>query len=247
MAQAAFRCLPILGVTLMPRFNRFASFCTLVVVSALSLNLLATTARAGELTGFAWHSGIASVAATTILPPSAPNNDNVAGPSPNDVFITQKNYVGIGPVDLVFTVSDTGGVTEYQFREGVFNNTGVDWGAYHIELGFGHGAGFVASGSGDGLDFDAPDYDSPLDFNPGPGFFPSVLASEDDIYASGGVMPWLTFAGYFKFAVDVPDGITEFTIRQSPVPVPEPSAVMLAVLGLVGLVGWGRRRRGLAG
>jgi len=230
----------------MPRFNRFASSCTLAVLATFAC-VLSPAARAGELTGFAWYSGIASVAATTILPPTAPNNDNVAGPSPNDVFITQKNYIGIGPVDLVFTVSDTGGVTEYQFREGVFNNTGLDWGAYHIELGYGVGAAFDKSTAGDGLDFDAPDYDSPLDFNAGPGIFPSVLATEDDIYASGGVMPWLTFAGYFKFAVDVPDGITEFTIRQSPVPVPEPSTVVIAALGLVGLVGWRLKGRRSAG
>src|SRR5690606_39753066 len=119
---------------------------------------------------------------------------------------------------------------------------GVDWAAYHIELGFGHGASFEKSDPGDGLDFDAPDYDSPFNFNPGPGIFPSVLVTEDDVYASGGVMPWLTFAGYFRFAVDVPDGITEFTIRQSPVPVPEPSALVLASIALLGV--WGSRRRG---
>jgi MYXO-CTERM domain-containing protein len=205
--------------------------------------LAASSAQAGQLTGFSWYSGIASVASTTIFPPTAPNNDNVAGPSPNDVFVTQKNYFGIGPVDLVFTVSNTGGVTEYQFREGVFNNTGLDWGAYHLELGFGTGTAFEKSTAGDGLDFDAPDYDSVFNFNPGPGIFPTVSVTTDDVYASGGVMPWLTFAGYFRFAVDVPDGITEFTIRQSPVPVPEPSTVTIAALGVVVLAGFARRRR----
>ncbi len=221
----------------MTRSNRYVGHA----VATLAI-FMATSLRAGEITGFSWFSGVASVAATTINPPSAPNNDNVVGLSPNGVFVTQKDYVAIGPVDLVFDVTATGGVTEYAFTEGVFNNTGLAWGSYHIELGFGHDAGFVASPGGDGLDFDAPDFDSPLSFNPAPGFFPSATAAEDDIYASGGVMPNLSFAGYFHFSIDVPDGITSFTVRQSPVAVPEPSTFILAALGLIALA-WYRRRR----
>jgi len=224
--------------------NRCARVVIRRALAMVALSVLTTaTLRAGEITAFNWFSGVASVAATSIFPPVAPNNDDVPGLSPNDIWFTQKNYVAIGPVDLVFDVTNSGGVTEYSFREGVFNNTGLNWGAYHIELGFGHDGTFVKSLSGDGLDFDAPDYNSPLFFNPFPGFFPSALATEDDIYASGGVMPYLSFAGDFRFNVDVPDGITSFTIRQSPVEVPEPSTWVLASLGLLGLAMY-RRRRG---
>ena len=208
---------------------------------AVLLVFTSTLLQAGGISGFSWYSGIASVAATSVNPVAAPNNDDVAGPSPNGIFITQKNYVGIGPVDLVFTVTNTGGTTEYLFTEGVYNNTGVTWSGYHLELGFGHDAGFVHSPSGDGLDFDAPSYNSPFNFNPSPGFFPTVTPTEDDVFASGGVMPNLSFAGYFRFSVDVPDGITEFTVRQSPVAVPEPAGVALLVCGLAA-VRLGRRR-----
>ena len=198
--------------------------------------LTAGSVQAGQITGFAWHSGVASVAATTIAPPVAPNNDNVVGNSPNDAWITQKNYFAIGPVDLTFAVAPSGGITEYSFREGVYNGTGLPWVGYHLELGYGFDLTYTKSLSGDGLDFDAPDHDSPLDFQPAPFFFfPSATATEDDIFAGGGVMPPTGFAGDFRFSVDVPDGITSFTIRQSPIAggvIPEPCTCVLASLGL---------------
>lgn len=204
---------------------------------AVLIALTAGAARAGEITGFSWFSGVASVAATTILPPVAPNNDDAVGLSPNEAFVTQKDYVAIGPVDLVFPVSNSGGVNEYAFKEGVFNNTTLNWSGYRVELGFGHGLSFTASPGGDGLDFDAPTYNSGFLFNPSPGFyFPTVTPGEDVIFATGGIMPYLGFAGHFRFSVDVPDGITEFTIRQTPVDVPEPGTVVLSGAGLIALV-----------
>lgn len=218
--------------------NKIRSLTQIVMTLAVATT---TTLTAGELTTFSWHSGVASLAATTISPLTAPNNDDTAGASPNTVFVTQKNYIAIGPVDIVFNVINSGGTSEYLFTEGVFNNTGLNWGAYHIELGFGYDAGFVKSTLGDGLDFDAPDFNSPFNFNPGGTFFPTVSVTEDDVYASGGVMPYLSFAGYFRFTVDVPDGISSFTVRQSPVAVPEPTALGLLALGVAAFVS--KRRR----
>ncbi len=206
---------------------------TLAAVLAVSIT---THLAAGEITGITWYSGVASVAGTTFSPPVSPNNDDVVGTSDNEVWVTQKNYMSIGPVDLVFDVRDTGGVTEYLVIEGVFNATGLDWTGYHLELGYGVGDAFVKSTSGDGLDFDAPDFNSEMSFNPFPGFFPTVSATEHDIIASGGVMPTFMFAGYFRFHIDVPDGITSFTLRQTPISVPEPRGAILASLALWGLL-----------
>ena len=95
---------------------------------AIMLTILtAGSVRAGQVIGFNWHSGVASLAATSIAPPVAPNNDDVAGLSPNEIFVTQKNYFAIGPVDLTFDVSNSGGTTEYAFKEGVYNGSPLNW------------------------------------------------------------------------------------------------------------------------
>jgi len=212
----------------------------MAMVSLLS----AATLRAGEVTTFTWHSGVASLAATVISPLSDPNNDDVAGDSPNTIFVTQKDYEAIGAVDITFDVINSGGVSEYAVGEGVNNSTGIAWSGYHLELGFGFGSGFVKSTAGDGLDFDAPDFNSTISFDPFPGFFfPTVSAFEDDIIAGGGIMPNGAFAGYFRFSIDVPDDITQFTLRQSPIGVPEPSTFVLGGVALAGLVVVARRRK----
>lgn len=211
-----------------------------VAASVSAVALSSVSAQAGQITGITWFSGVASVAGEGVAPAAPANNDNVVGTSPNTIFILQKDYVGIGPVDIVLDVIDSGGVTEYLVTEGVQNSTGLDWSGYRIELGTGTGAGFVKSTPGDGLDFDYPDFDSDLDFNPGGFFFPTVTATEDDLTATGGVHPDFAYAGNYLFHVDVPDGITSFTIRQTPIPVPEPASAGLLALGGLAL----RRRRG---
>jgi hypothetical protein len=213
----------------------------LTTLSLLAAAAIATPAAAGELTGITWFSGVASVAGEAVPPADSPNNDNVVGDSDNEIYILQKDYFGIGPVDIVIDVINSGGTTEYIVIEGVQNSTGLDWDGYHIELGFGTGGSFVKSTPGDGLDFDGPDYDSTADFNPGGFFFPTVTRpTEDDLVASGGIQPDFAYAGNFIFHVDVPDGISQFTIRQSPLPVPEPGSA-LALVAMAGVIS--KRRR----
>ena len=213
--------------------DRLLAFVRVAVITlvATAAFIGPADARGGTITALTWHSGVASVAGDIIMPPSAPNNDDQVGVSPNLVQVLQKNYVGIGTVDLVFTVADTGGTTEYRINEGVANNTGIGWTGYHIELGYGIGSGFVSATPGGGLDFDSPDYNSPVTFG---AVFPSHIVTELDIFASG-ALPNTGFAGGIVFHLDVPDGLGEFTLRQSPIPFPEPAAcgVLLCGLGLL--------------
>jgi hypothetical protein len=109
-------------------------------IASLSFTILLTASvslQAGEIISFTWSSGVASVALDPItLPTPDLNNDDVADGSLNEILVTQKDYIGQGPVDIEFTVIDSGGVTEYTIIEGIQNGTGVDWLDYHIQLGF---------------------------------------------------------------------------------------------------------------
>ena len=210
------------------------------ITAAAAALACAGTLEAGQIMGFSWSSGIASVAGEPVDPPVAPNNDNVVGASPNEIVVTQKDFYGVnGVADIVFSVIDSGGTTEYLFIEGVSNSSGIPWDTYRIELGFGEGVDFVPSTPGDGLDFDTPDEDSPRDFSV---FFPtSSLPNEDTILAEGGIFPYLAFTTPpFRFTVDVPDGIDSFTIRQIPGPVPEPAGI--ALMSTMALATLNRRR-----
>jgi len=209
---------------------------------AAMLLVASSSVQAGRITAWAWDpTGIASVALAGVPPISDLNNDDVAGLSPNVLLVTQKAYFSIGPVDIEFIVEPSTGVTEYTIIEGVDNGTGIPWSSYRIELGFGVGASFTPSPSGDGLDFDATSFNSPPDFT-GSGYFADDSESEDVLIAFDGIFPVGGFPSpEFRFNIDVPDSITSFTIRQQPIGVPEPTSALLAAFGLAGVMTLRRR------
>jgi hypothetical protein len=158
------------------------------------------------------------------------NNDNQTGggPEDNNITVPIKKFENLGYIDIVFNVSNSGGITEYQVAETVDNDTGIPWSEFTMQLGFGFGSSFVSSLPLDGLDFDAPSYDS----FPTSGAFSTITpVTEDLLHFTNG----LHSTGFqpYSFRIDVPDGISQFTLRQVPVAVPEPSLVLLS--GFAGL------------
>lgn len=172
-----------------------------------------------------------------------PNNDNVPDPNKldNNIFVPIKRFDQAGYIDIEFFVSPSNGVTEYQVFESIDNNTGINWSSYQMVLGYGLGAGFQKSLAGDGLDFDAPTYDTP----PNSSGMPLVgTPDEDTLVFSGAVQG--SGAESYQFRIDVPDVPTadffsRFTIRQIPQPVPEPSTVVLVGIALSGLMAFRSR------
>ena len=167
----------------------------------------------------------------------SPNNDNTSTASPNLVsYSVFFNSGGLGPADFEFNLDNSGGTTEYRFAPGglVVNNTGFPLTGFRVELGFGTGANFVRSGAADALDFDEPDRDPA----PASARFPTLLHSADLLEWSGATVG-LGGVGV-SFAVDVPDGlasfhpaaVNRFTVRLTPVAVPEPSTSVLILTGL---------------
>ena len=174
-----------------------------------------------------------------------PNNDNQSGGGPldNNIVVPLKRFNSNEPIDIVFSVDASDGVTEYLVSEFVDNNTGVPWVGYRMLLGFGSGVGFSQVAAPDGLDFDAPTYDAPPRSLP----FSTIAAPiEDTLVFSGG--SHASGAQLYRFRLGVsditgllsPDART-FTLRQIPVPIPEPASVVL--VGLAALIVAAARQR----
>ncbi len=174
----------------------------------------AAPALASVITAFGGASGpgLGSMSFNNLGTPAV-GNDNVVGASPNWISINQKAFGAVDYIDMVFTVEDFGvPSTEYILTEGVANGTGTDWIGYQVVLGFGTGAGFTQSSLGDGLGFDNPEFDSPLDFSP----FDMQLPLNEDVHNA--VLDVFVDGAFhvFTFTIDVPNTISEFTIRQAP-------------------------------
>jgi hypothetical protein len=221
------------------------SLCALAVAL-----LLAAPGNAGTIIGVSNVSGGGNAVVDPILT-GDPNNDNISVPANSNMAVASKIFSANQAIDIVFEVETSGGTTEYRISEGVANITGIDFAMYTFELGFGTGASFVRSATGDGLDFDAPNVD------PGPtsARFLTMAHAQDTITFTQGSFPsGMTDA--YTFSIDVPDYDAalmpasaatadgfRFTLRQMPSAIPEPGTIGIAILSAMAWAVIALRRR----
>jgi hypothetical protein len=225
--------------------HRYPVVCLLAMASALVLCL---PANAGTITalGRSVLPGNTTGQIGPVGSTPAPNNDGSSAPSPNQINY-QLFVNSSGRVDVEFVVADSGGVTEYRFGQVLFNLTGKPWAGFEFELGYGVGADFVRSTSGDRLGFDL---DSPAPPAGSPAF--ATVSQGLDTLSFGGGQVAGAAPLPMGFTIDVPDalaswnpaGQNRFTLRQLPVvtAVPEPSTAVLLLAGSLALIAWRRRR-----
>jgi hypothetical protein len=215
----------------------------------LAVAFWAASASAGTISStpapIAVGPGLGTVAVPAIVT-VMPNNDNVPDPTKldNNIVVPIKRFDQSGYIDIEFFVQPSDGVTEYQVFESVDNNTGVNWSSYRMVLGYGLGANFIKSLAGDGLDFDAPQYDTP----PVSSVMTVVSTPDEDTLVFSGAIQG-SGAESYQFRIDVPDVptaefLSRFTIRQIPLPVPEPCTAVLLSVALSGLLTLRVRGRG---
>lgn len=142
----------------------------------------------------------ANVHPGTGAPPLVPDNDNEVLASPNRIDITKDILSMAAPIDIEFTVFDSGGTTEYFINEAVANLTFTNWDGYRFQLGYSVLGAFQPSTPFDFLDFDAPFRDP----QPSSSQFVDHFVASDELWFSTGVFRSFV-AGSFVLSFDIPD------------------------------------------
>jgi len=190
--------------------------------------VIAASAKAGIITaiGAASGPGLGSEGTFFFFTNSANNDNSPNAAGENAVGFDETIFDFAAYMDIAFEVVDSGGTTEYSMFDSTFNFSAPTWIGFQLELGFGTGSAFERAGATSGLDFDFPDQDP----TPSSSIFPSVTHTADLIVYDGDTMPF-GFVDAIFWSVDVPDDISSFTLRRTPI-VPEPGTGLLTCVGL---------------
>lgn len=192
-------------------------------------------------------SGPASIGFQEFIPSTDPRAVN--GLDTLRYFTQSFAPAGDWTFDITVTrmASDTG-ASSVNLSTFIFNNTGEDWTGFDFAL---------VSTAGDGLGFlssPAPTNEGAI-FTAGPSFSSPPAASEDSLSWGGGTLvPALDTL--FQMAVTIPESlfqtpagtpdveVAQFSLNASPNTVlPEPSTLAAFGVGVLGLLGYGLRRR----
>jgi hypothetical protein len=201
----------------------YACYLALAVVVVAS----ATATHAGVIPTIGGVASVSGGGTASVTGPFTPIPDNFPSAITANFAAVQKTFTSATvPIDIVLNVTPSSGVTEYLFAEGIFNASGIAWNDYHIELGFGIGDDFEPDPTID-LEFDATPAPSSADFA-------SFTLLPQSLSFFDGLIPANTGLS-LSFTIDVPnlpEGVTQFTLRQYPSVVPEPGTAVLAMMGM---------------
>lgn len=207
-----------------------------------------------------------------------PGGTGTAVRQPGFAYSVNKTFTKMESIDIVFDVINRPDVLRsYEFTETIVNSTGKSWFDFHMVLGYGTGTNFVPIDdlfsrlifTSHTLPIECtpptpcpttPPYDTPFMSAGRPSgagrTFLDYVTTSSDITAPNAQAVENNHRLMTGFDIQIPNGITQFTLRQTPTSdgmkyappatVALPNTLYLLLLGLVGLVVTRPRRSGLA-
>lgn len=140
----------------------------------------------------------------------------------------------IGPIDVTYSTTNSSATSTPRFFAGIVNSTGVQWSGFRLEVGTDSGSGFAPI---PGVVFNDVRTTS---------LSKAKFTNKAPVTFTATTVPWSNFTGSlglvgnantYIFRLDIPDATPDgysFTIRQTPIPVPEPATAALLVISLAG-------------
>jgi hypothetical protein len=198
-----------------------------------------STALARIITNFTIP-GSAAVPVNTAVP----NFVNSQSESPNQITIPLNapalSFNSVDPIDTAFSVQPSSGSTTYFVQESLKNDSGIAWSGFELQIGVGTGLNYQFPNAfipeENYIDFGGVNYSlapppTASTFATRGGIFYRELTWSSGLVPAGGTLN-LSFS-LLTPGEPIGDPAPNFTLRQYPIGVPEPTGALLSGIGLL--------------